>query len=110
MLRYNGYANGFTGRRETLTGFFRSFFEEFAREEKHSALSGIISLINTSPAGETNMTPSDFEDLAETILSYSKYEKTSVAFPCTVSGTGEEERVSFSRNTVYSTYEKYKLQ
>ena len=110
VLRYNGYANGFIGRRDTVVGFFRSFFEEFARDDKRAVLSGIISLINTSAAGETNMTPSDFEDLAETLLSYSKYEKTNVAFPCTVSGTGEEERVSFSRNTVYSTYEKYKLQ
>jgi len=110
VLRYNGYANGFIGRRETIVSFFRSFFEEFARDDKRAMLSGIISLINTSPAGETNMTPSDFEDLADTLLSYSKYEKTTAIFPCTVAGSGDMETVSFSRNTVYAAYEKFKLQ
>ncbi len=109
VLRYNVYANGFISRRDTLVSFFRAFFEQFATEEKRSALTGIISLINTSAAGSTNMTPSDFEEIANTLLSYSKYEKTNVVFPCTVSGSGENERSSFSRNTAYATYEKFKL-
>ncbi len=109
-LRFNLYPNGFIGRRDTLVSFFRAFFEQYARDEHKAQLSGLISLYNTSPAGSTNMTPSDFEEISKTLLSYSKYEKTTVAFPGTVSGAGADERVSFSRNTVYSTYEKYKVQ
>lgn len=109
VLRYNVYANGFIGRRDTLVSFFRAFFEQYATDDKRSALSGIVSYINTSPAGSTNLTPSEFEEIANTLLSYSKYEKTNVVFPCTVSGNGENERSSFSRNTVYATFEKFKL-
>lgn len=109
-LRYNSYANGFTGRRETQISFLRAFLDQFANETNHSKMSGIISLINTSDAGSTNMTASDFEELASTILNYSEYTCTAVTFPCTISGSGADERVSFSRNTVYATYEKFKIQ
>lgn len=110
VLRYASYANGFTGRRDTQTGFFRDFFDQFANELNHSKLSGIISLINTSDAGSTNMTASDFEELASTFMHYSEYEKTNVNFPCTIAGFGSDERVTFSRNTAYAAYEKYKTQ
>ena len=110
VLRYNSYSNGFTGRRDTQISFFNAFFDQFANEENHSKLSGIVSLINTSAAGMTNMTASDFEELASTIIRFSAYEKTNVNFPGTIAGFGSDERISFSRNTVYATYEKYKAQ
>ena len=110
VLRYFTYPNGFTSRRETQTRFFSTLFDVLLNEEKHSVLYGIISLINASPAGDTNMTPSDFEDLSNTILSYASYDKSIVVFPCSVSGSGTDERVSFSRSAVYSAFEKYKLQ
>ena len=110
VLRYASYTSGFAARRSTQISFFRAFFESFARDESHGQLAGIISLINTSNEGDTNMTASDFEELSGTILSYSKYEKTNVDFPGNITGFGAEERITFSRNTVYSVYEKYKLQ
>ncbi len=109
VMRYNSYANGFTGRRDTQISFFRTFFETFAKEENRSRLSGVISLINTSSYGSTNMTSSDFEELADTILAYSGYEKTNVNFPGSISGTGTDERISFARSTVYTTYDKYRI-
>lgn len=110
VLRYNVYPGGFAGRRETQTGFFRAMFEAVFNEEKHALLSGIVALINASDAGETNLTPSDFEEIAKTVASYSKYEKISVIFPCTITGQGADEKVSFSRSSVYAAYDKYKLQ
>lgn len=110
VLRYNVYPSGFAGRREVQTGFFRAWFDSLFTEENHALLSGVVSLMNSSAAAETNLTPSEFEDLSQTILSYSRYEKTTVIFPCTVTGSGAEERVSFSRSTVYAAYDKFKLQ
>ncbi len=108
VLRYNVYAHGFVGRRETINTFFRAFFESALKEDNHAALSAVFSLISSSDAAESNMTPSDFEDFAKTILSYSRYEKSTVVFPCTITGTGEDERATFSRNSTYTAYEKYK--
>lgn len=108
VLRYNVYPNGFIGRRDTQTGFFRALFEGVFNEDKHDLLASVITLINASDAAETNMTPSDYEDISKTILSYSKYEKTTVVFPCTVTGSGSEERVSFSKSSVYTAYDKFK--
>ena len=110
VLRYNSYPTGFTSRRDTQASFFRTLFDAILNEEKHSLLYGIISLINTSSAGETNMSVSDFEDLSKTITAYSEYDKMIVVFPCSVSGSGTDERVSFSRSAVYAAFEKYKIQ
>ena len=110
VLRYNVYPNGFAGRRDTQTGFFRALFESVFNEDKHDLLAGIVALIGASAAGETNMSPSDYEDISKTLLSYSKYDKTVVVFPCTVTGSGSDERVSFSRGTVYTAYDKFKIQ
>ena len=109
VLRYNSYSNGFTGKRDTVTTFFRTFFETFAREENHSKLAGVVSLLNTSNAASTNMSTSDFEELASTILAYQKYEKTNLNFPVNIAGFGDDERISFARNTVYAAYEKYRI-
>ena len=92
-----------------MTTFFRTFFETFAREENHSKLAGVVSLLNTSNAASTNMSSSDFEELASTILAYQKYEKTNLNFPGNIAGFGDDERISFARNTVYAAYEKYRI-
>ena len=96
-------------QRDTVTTFFRTFFETFAREENHSKLAGVVSLLNTSNAASTNMSTSDFEELASTILAYQKYEKTNLNFPVNIAGFGDDERISFARNTVYAAYEKYRI-
>ncbi len=107
VLRYNVYPNGFAGRRETQVGFFRALFESLFNQDKHDLLSGIVALIGSSATGETNMTVTDFEDISETMLSYARYDKTTVIFPCTVTGSGAEERISFSRGAVYNAYDKF---
>ena len=107
VLRYNVYPNGFAGRRETQVGFFRALFESVFNEDRHDLLAGIIALIGTSDTGETNMTVMDFEDISETMLSYTRYDKTTVIFPCTVTGSGADERISFSRGAVYNAYDKF---
>lgn len=110
LLRYNAYDGGFSERRDTIANFFRALFDTVMKEENNSLVSGIIALINSSNAGETNMSQSDFEELAETMLSYEKYEKSTVIFPCIVNGTDIDETVTASKSSAYSAYERYKLQ
>lgn len=109
VLRYNSYSNGYTGYRSTQVSFFRVLFEQVMKEEYSVLLQKIVSDIIKSPYGSTNLSVEGFNEIADTLLNYSAYEKTSVVFPGNPLPTSDGESFSYTRIEVYNTYAKYKL-